>query len=64
MRSVAAAWVGLAVLSSLAAVASAQDMYCGDNNCYDGKLLLLGYIARGIRNPGVRHCLGFCSADS
>ena len=41
MRTLAAACVGLAVFSTLAAVASAQDLYCGDNNCYDGKLLLL-----------------------
>ena len=41
MRTLAAACVGLAVFSTLTAVASAQDLYCGDNNCYDGKLLLV-----------------------
>lgn len=30
-----AVYVGLVAVSMLAAAASAQDLYCGDNNCYD-----------------------------
>ena len=37
MKTPAAVCAGLAVLSIMASAASAQDLYCGDNNCYDGK---------------------------
>ena len=38
MKTPAAMCTGLVVLLALASAASAQDLYCGDNNCYDGKL--------------------------